>query len=90
MPVALLLVAGWPWPAPRGALMLIGTMDIAANTFYALGSTEGLISVVAVLASLYPVITVILARFVLAERVRPSQRAGIATALAGVALISAG
>jgi drug/metabolite transporter (DMT)-like permease len=78
--------------APREAatLVLVGTMDIAANTFYALGSTEGLISVVAVLASLYPVITVILARFVLHERVRASQRAGIAAALAGVALISAG
>ena len=72
------------------ALALIGTMDIAANTFYALGSTEGLISVVAVLASLYPVVTVILARFVLHERVHASQRAGIAAALVGVALISAG
>ena len=63
---------------------------MAANVFYAFGSTEGLISVVAVLASLYPVITVILARFVLHERVRASQRAGIAAALIGVALISAG
>jgi drug/metabolite transporter (DMT)-like permease len=77
-------------PRQVAALVLIGTMDIAANTFYALGSTEGLISVVAVLASLYPVITVILARFVLHERVRASQRAGIAAALIGVALISAG
>jgi drug/metabolite transporter (DMT)-like permease len=73
-----------------GMLALIGTMDMAANVFYAFGSTEGLISVVAVLASLYPVITVILARFVLHERVRATQRAGIAAALIGVALISAG
>ena len=77
-------------PREVAALALIGTMDIAANTFYALGSTEGLISVVAVLASLYPVVTVILARFVLHERVHASQRAGIAAALIGVALISAG
>jgi drug/metabolite transporter (DMT)-like permease len=68
----------------------IGTMDIAANTFYAMASTEGLVSVVAVLASLYPVVTILLARLVLRERVRPAQRVGVAIALAGVALISAG
>jgi drug/metabolite transporter (DMT)-like permease len=77
-------------PRQAGTLALIGALDLAANIFYALASTEGLISLVAVLASLYPVITVILARFVLHERVRASQRAGIGAALIGVALISAG
>jgi drug/metabolite transporter (DMT)-like permease len=72
------------------ALALIGAMDIAANSLYAVASTEGLISLVAVLASLYPVVTIVLARLVLHERVRPAQQAGIVVALAGVALISAG
>jgi drug/metabolite transporter (DMT)-like permease len=71
-------------------LLLIGTMDIAANTLYAVASTEGLISVVAVLASLYPVVTIMLARLVLGERVRPLQRVGIVVAISGVALISGG
>jgi drug/metabolite transporter (DMT)-like permease len=73
-----------------GVLLLIGTMDIGANALYAAGSTEGLISLVAVLASLYPVVTIVLARLVLHERVRALQRVGIAVALGGVALISAG
>ena len=47
-------------------------------------------SITAVLASLYPIVTVVLARLLLAERVVRSQEAGIALTLAGVALISAG
>ena len=42
------------------------------------------------LGSLYPVVTVLLARAVLGERVRPIQDAGIAAALVGVALIAGG
>jgi drug/metabolite transporter (DMT)-like permease len=71
-------------------LVLIGVLDTGANGFFALASTKGLVSVVAVLASLYPIVTVILARFVLHERLRAVQRFGAAAALAGVALISAG
>src|SRR4051794_10633981 len=77
-------------PADVRILALVGVLDISANGFFALGSTKGLVSVVAVLASLYPVITVILARVVLGERLRAIQRIGAAAALAGVALITAG
>jgi drug/metabolite transporter (DMT)-like permease len=49
-----------------------------------------LVSITSVLASLYPIVTVVLARIVLAERVARSQEAGIGLTLAGVALISAG
>jgi drug/metabolite transporter (DMT)-like permease len=71
-------------------LAIVGVLDILANGFFALASTKGLVSVVAVLASLYPVTTVVLARVVLGERLRPVQRIGAAVALAGVALISGG
>ena len=71
-------------------LALVGVLDIAANGFFAVASTKGLVSVVAVLASLYPIVTVVLARVVLKERLHAVQRIGAAAALAGVALISAG
>ena len=71
-------------------LLLIGFLDVGANALFAAASTMGLVSVVAVLGSLYPVTTILLARFFLGERLRPTQRSGAAGALAGVALISAG
>jgi drug/metabolite transporter (DMT)-like permease len=77
-------------PADMRILALVGVLDIAANGLFAVAATEGLVSVVAVTASLYPVMTVILARVVLKERLRPVQRFGAIAALAGVALISAG
>jgi drug/metabolite transporter (DMT)-like permease len=73
-----------PW------LALIGFGDMFGNLLYAAASTSGLVSVTSVLASLYPIVTVLLARIVLSERVARSQEAGIALTLAGVALISAG
>jgi len=72
------------------ALAMIGLLDVAANACFALGTETGLLSVVAVLASLYPVATVVLARGLLGERLAAVQMAGVAVALAGVALIAAG
>lgn len=73
-----------------GLLAVVGILDIVANGAFAYASTQGLVSVVAVLGSLYPVTTVLLARFVLHERLHVLQRLGAAAALLGVALISAG
>lgn len=72
------------------ALALIGLLDVGANLCFALGSDTGLLSVVSVLASLYPVATVVLARALLHERLVPVQGAGVVIALAGVAMIAAG
>jgi drug/metabolite transporter (DMT)-like permease len=66
----------------------IGIGDTIGNLLFAASSGKGLISLTAVLASLYPVVTVLLAASVLRERVAPLQRAGIALTLAGVVLIS--
>jgi drug/metabolite transporter (DMT)-like permease len=71
-------------------LALIGTFDVLANFAFAAASTKGLISLVSVASSLYPVVTVLLARTLLAERVHRIQEIGVAAALSGVVLIAAG
>jgi drug/metabolite transporter (DMT)-like permease len=71
-----------------GALALIGGCDITANGSYAFAASHGDLSVAAVLASLYPVVTALLARGILAERLRPVQSIGVAAALGGVLLLS--
>lgn len=69
---------------------LVGVGDVAANLAFGLASTRGLVSVVAVLGSLYPVVTVLLARILHGERLAPAQTLGVAGALGGVALIASG
>jgi drug/metabolite transporter (DMT)-like permease len=71
-------------------LVPIGLLDTGANLLFAAATTHGLVSLVGVLGSLYPVVTVLLARFVLHERLHALQRVGAVAALAGAALISAG
>jgi drug/metabolite transporter (DMT)-like permease len=72
------------------ALAAIGVLDTGGNTLFAAASAYGLVSVTSVLASLYPVVTVLLAHAYLRERLQPWQYAGIVLTLAGAALISAG
>ena len=71
-------------------LLGIGALDFLATALFALATQEGLLSVVAVVGSLYPAVTVVLARVVLAERVSRGQEAGVVITLAGVMAISAG
>jgi drug/metabolite transporter (DMT)-like permease len=70
-------------------LIAIGVFDVAANVLLALALNEGFVSLVSVLSSLYPVVTILLAIAVLHERPSRSQAFGGAAALAGVAMISA-
>ncbi len=79
-----------PARADLPLLAAIGVGDVAANATYAFASRGGLLSVVAVLASLYPVVTVLLARRVLGERLVLVQGLGVITTLGGVALLAAG
>jgi drug/metabolite transporter (DMT)-like permease len=67
----------------------VGLLDVAANALFALASREGLLAIVSVLGSLYPVPTVVLAHVVLRERISAVQRAGVAVALVGVAMVAA-
>lgn len=71
-------------------LLAIGCFDVLANSLFAVATNHGLLSLVAVAGSLYSAVTVLLARFVLGERLAPSQLAGVIVALGGVALIAAG
>jgi drug/metabolite transporter (DMT)-like permease len=71
-------------------LAVVGFFDVMANVFFALASTKGLISLVSVSASLYPVVTLVLARYFLRERVHRTQEIGVFAALGGVVLIAAG
>ncbi len=87
--VALRLPLGAPC-RERGPLLAVGLLDLGATALYGLANRAGLLSVVAVVGSLYPVATVLLARITLHERVAGVQAAGIALALAGVALIAGG
>jgi drug/metabolite transporter (DMT)-like permease len=91
--IVLALVLRPPMPRARadlGVLALIGTLDMTANALFAWAATEGLVSVVAVLGSLYPMVTFALAHIVLGERIQRPQQVGVAGTIAGVALISAG
>lgn len=76
--------------ADAALLVLTGVGDVGANLAFGLASTRGLVSVVAVLGSLYPVVTVLLARVVHGERLGRAQTLGVAGALTGVAMIAAG
>jgi drug/metabolite transporter (DMT)-like permease len=88
--VALLARSPRPGREDLPALVAIGILDAGANGLFAVATTHGLLSIVGVLGSLYPVATVILARALLKERVRRIQEVGVVAALAGVGLIAAG
>jgi drug/metabolite transporter (DMT)-like permease len=72
------------------ALVLIGALDVGANALFAIAATEGLVSLVSVLAALYPLTTVTLAATILHERPHRLALLGVVAAMAGVVLITAG
>jgi len=71
-------------------VILGGALDVTANVLYVLAARHGMLTIAATLTSLYPASTILLARFVLGERLRGVQIAGLACAAIGVALIGAG
>ena len=86
-----ILVRRQPWRVPRSlwpALVGVGVMDMSATAAYLGAIAVGPLSIAAILASLYPVVTTILAGLVLRERVTPVHAAGILAAGVAVALIA--
>ena len=69
-------------------IAVIGLLDILGLILFALATDSGLLSVVAVLASLFPAVTVVLARMVLDERLARVQQIGIVAAMGGVAALA--
>lgn len=87
------IVTGATLAPPRSALPLLvgcGVFDTMSNVLVAAATTHGAVGIVAVLGSLYPVVTVVLAWIVLGERLSPAKRGGGAVALVGAALVAAG
>ena len=90
---ALALLRGGGLKIPRQALLATlgaGVLDMAANVALLAALRSGPLAVASVLSSLYPVATVLLARFVLGEHMSRTQRAGIALAMVAVVLASLG
>jgi drug/metabolite transporter (DMT)-like permease len=84
------LVRRGPLPAAADvpALALVGLADFGGSALYTAASAQGLLTLAAVLAALYPVVSVLLARGLLGERLTRPQLAGIALALSGVCLMA--
>ena len=84
-------VAKVPLSVPRAALpaaLACGALDVLANALYLIATRGGPLGLVATLTSLYPASTVVLARVVLRERLRPVQSLGLACAAAAIVLIT--
>jgi drug/metabolite transporter (DMT)-like permease len=90
--VAIVLATRTPLGVPRvslPAVVAVGVGDVTANALFAFASGHGLLSLVSVLGSLYPVVTLMLAYLFLHERLTRTQQAGVAVALTGVIAIAA-
>jgi drug/metabolite transporter (DMT)-like permease len=91
--VAAIIVTRSAWrPASEAvpALAAIGALDMAGNSLYLLAVQTGQLAVAAVLSSLYPVVTVVLAAVLLRERVTRDHSVGIGLAGVAIALIGLG
>jgi drug/metabolite transporter (DMT)-like permease len=77
-----------PPPGTLAGIAAAGALDVAANLFYLLATQQGLLSLVAVLTSMYPATTVLLARIVLKEKLSSVQLVGLLFAGAGIAAIA--
>jgi drug/metabolite transporter (DMT)-like permease len=93
------LIGGWillrrpAWRVPRRlwpALLAVGVGDMTATALYLTAIAVGPLAIAAILSSLYPVVTTVLAALVLRERVTLAHAAGIAAAGVAVALIAGG
>jgi drug/metabolite transporter (DMT)-like permease len=78
---------------PGAALPYIlgaGVLDMSANVLFLLATRGGLLSISALLSSLYPVVALLLARQILRERLHPLQSSGVVGALVAMSLLIAG
>jgi drug/metabolite transporter (DMT)-like permease len=93
--VMVVLIVLWrqPWRLPRDVVpkvVVIGTLDMIGNAAFILAAGVGMLAIATVLASLYPVTTVVLAIVVLRERLTRSHVAGITLTAVAIGMIAAG
>jgi uncharacterized membrane protein len=91
--VAVILLARQPWRMPRDVvpkLVLVGLLDMGGNAAFILAAAAGALAIAAVLSSLYPVVTVLLAITLLREHVTKSHLVGIALTALAIVLIAGG
>jgi drug/metabolite transporter (DMT)-like permease len=89
--IGMFLMTAAPGVRDLPLVALAGLLDVGGNLLYALASAaHGLLSIVSVLSTVYPIVTVALATLLLHERPRPAQWLGVVLTLSGVGLISAG
>ncbi|HUP55607.1 MAG TPA: EamA family transporter [Methylomirabilota bacterium] len=91
--IVLVLATRAEWRLPVNALpavVVVGVLDMAGNSFYLLAVQTGALAVASVLSALYPVATVVLAAVVLHERVTRDHTIGIALAATAIVLIGVG
>jgi drug/metabolite transporter (DMT)-like permease len=89
----LVALTGSAWRLPRRVLPLVaavGVFDLAGNGLFLVAVQSGPLAIAAILGSLYPVVTVILATVLLGERLTRANIAGVALAGVGIALITSG
>jgi drug/metabolite transporter (DMT)-like permease len=89
--LGIVLLGGRRWKAGSGALawmVVAGILDSGANALYVAATHYGRLDVAAVLSSLYPASTVVLARLLLKERLSRMQLGGMMAALVAVAMIA--
>jgi drug/metabolite transporter (DMT)-like permease len=82
--------AGRPSPAAAQLTLGAGVVSAVANLLFLAATGHGQLAIVSVLSALYPAVTVLLARVVLAERWTRLQAAGLLTAAAAIVLVTAG
>jgi drug/metabolite transporter (DMT)-like permease len=80
----------WQTPPPRQfpVIIMTGVFDTAGNTFFALAANAGRLDMAAVLASLYPAMTILLAWLILQEQLSHKQWVGVIAALVAVMLMA--
>jgi drug/metabolite transporter (DMT)-like permease len=93
--VLLVLIVAWrqPWRVARtdiGRLAVVGLLDMSGNVAFIAAAQAGALAVAAVLSSLYPVVTVMLAIAILRDRLSRSHLTGVALTAVAIVLIGAG